>query len=409
MTPVIAPPEPPRLDDLEALIEEARRRTRLRRLSYAAAGLLAVLVGAAVVWGGLALTNGSTTNGAAPPGFHLVQARGPVEHQVIETRGFLRLNTVDLATGRQRPTRRTSELWFDPRSGLARVVVRQDGRMRSDQVVPCNRTRHGSCVPGFSFAMNSTLDSQNYVRDPGTYRFHGRKVIWAGRPLKKGFAPTPGAGERVGIDVRTHEPIAYRYLEDGGVAAESWVRTRLKDIPAEDFSFALPDGGVGDGFPKLSSTTKAAVSPETMLLEARTRRLLGRTPLWLGRMFEGQPLQSIAVGVETLEGKSGVRLSAAPFVRYDYGSVVLQEYGARHPSWYREGPRRGQVVLEQGRDYGGQAETPIAGPTVLFAALSRNGLLMLISPLSRMEADPAPTPARILRAVAALRPPPAHP
>lgn len=125
-----------------------------------------MLVGAAV-WGGIALTNGSTTNGAAPPGFRLVQARGPVEHQVIETRGLLQLSTVDLATGRERPTKRTSELWFDPRGGLARVVVRLDGRTRTDQVVPCNRTRYGSCALGFSFAFNSPIDSQNSCAIPG--------------------------------------------------------------------------------------------------------------------------------------------------------------------------------------------------------------------------------------------------
>jgi hypothetical protein len=405
MNVVLAPPKPPPSEELEALIEEARRRTRLRRLLYAAAALVALLVGAAV-WGALALTNGSTTNGAAPPGFHLVRARGDVEHQVIETHGLLRLNTVDLAAGRQRPTRRTSELWFDPRSGLARVVVRLDGRTRSDQVVPCSRTRYGSCVPGFSFAMNWPIDSQNYVRDPGTYRFHGRKVIWAGKPLKRGFAPTPGVGERVGIDVQTHEPIAYRYLEDGGVAAESWVTARLKDVPRERFGFAVPDGGFEDGFPKLSSTTAAAVSPDETLLRTRTRRVLHRTPLWLGRMFWGQPLQSIAVGVEILKGKSEVKLSAAPFVRYDYGAVVLQEYGARHPSWYQDGPRPGHVVLERGRDYGGQGHTLISGPTVQWAALNRNGVLVLVSPSGPVGPYPQLTVAHVLRLVDALRPVP---
>ena len=326
--------------------------------------------------------------------------------RVIETRGLLRLSTVDLATGRERPARRTSELWLDPRSGLARVVVRLDGRTRSDQVVPCNRTRYGSCAPGFSFAANSPIDSQNYVRDPGTYSFRGRKVIWAGKPLKRGFAPTPGLGERVGIDVRTHEPIAYRYLEDGEVAAESWVTTRLKDVSARHFFFSVPEGGVGDGFPKLSSTTAAAVSPETTLLEPRTHRVLRRTPLWLGRMFEGQPLQSIAIGVEILKGKSGVKLSAAPFVRYDYGAVVLQEYGARHPSWYREGPRPGHVVVERGRDYGGQVDTPIAGPTVQWASFTRNGVLVLVAPSGPIAPYPALTRVRVLRLVAALRPVP---
>jgi hypothetical protein len=410
MTSVIAPPEPPRQEDvqtpndLEALIEEARRRTRLRRLSYATAVLLAVLVGVAV-WGGIALTNDSTTNGAAPPGFQLVQARGPVEHQVIQTRGLLRLSTVDLATGRERPTKRTSELWVDPRGRLARVVVRLDGRKRTDQVVPCNPTRYGSCALGFSFAFNSPIDSQNYVRDPGTYRFHGRKVIWAGRPYPKGFPPAPGLGERVGIDVRTHEPIAYRYLEDGEVAGESWVKTRLRNLPADRFYFAVPDGGIEDGFPKLSAT-QAAVSPERGLLEARARRALRRTPLWLGRMFEGQPLRSIALGVEILKAKSGVKLSTARFVRYDYGGILLQEYGARHPSWYRQGPRPGHVVLERGRDYGGQADTPVAGATVQWAALTRNGVLVLASPSGPFAASSGLTRAGVLRLVDALRPVP---
>jgi hypothetical protein len=301
-TPVIAPLQRPRRDDLEALIEEARRRTRLRRLSYAAAAALA-MVTAACIWRGFALISGSTKNGAAPPGFHLVRASGTVEHEVIETRGFLRLNTVALATGSQRPTRRTAELWFDPRSGLARVVVRQDGRTRTDQVVSCNPTRYGSCVPAFSFALNSPIDSQNYFRDPGIYRFHGRTVIWAGKSVKRGFGPAPGEGERVGIDVRTHEPIAYRYLEHGEVVGESRVTKRLTDIPAGHFSFFVPDGGVGDGFPKMSSTTPEARSPKTSQLAARVRRVLGRTPLWLGREVEGQPLRSIAIGRETLEAE----------------------------------------------------------------------------------------------------------
>ena len=42
--------------DLHLLIEEARRRARLRRWTYA--GILALLAGAGI-WGGLALTSGS--------------------------------------------------------------------------------------------------------------------------------------------------------------------------------------------------------------------------------------------------------------------------------------------------------------------------------------------------------------
>ena len=65
--------------DLHALIEEARRRARQRRWAYA--GVLALLAGAGI-WGGLALSGGSRPIPAppAPPGYHLVKARGDVEH-----------------------------------------------------------------------------------------------------------------------------------------------------------------------------------------------------------------------------------------------------------------------------------------------------------------------------------------
>jgi hypothetical protein len=202
-----APPAP----EPEALIEEARRRARLRRLTYA---LAALLLGAAA-WAGLALTSGGPAPTiVAPTGFHLVKAKGDVEHQLIETRTFLQPSTIDLTTGRQRPTRTTDEVWFDSRTGLARLVIRLDGRVQRDQVVPCNDTRYGSCVPGYSFATKSPLDSRDYVREPGTYRFHGRDVIWAGKRYD-GFPPAPGVGERVGIDIHTHRPVAYRSFEEG--------------------------------------------------------------------------------------------------------------------------------------------------------------------------------------------------
>jgi hypothetical protein len=48
------------------------------------AGLLGLLVGAGI-WGGLALTGGSGGIPAppAPPGYHLVRARGDVQHALL--------------------------------------------------------------------------------------------------------------------------------------------------------------------------------------------------------------------------------------------------------------------------------------------------------------------------------------
>jgi hypothetical protein len=99
-----------------------------------------------------------------------------------------------------------------------------------------------------------------------------------------------------------------------------------------------------------------------------------------------------------------------PYVRYDYGRFVLQEYGTKHPTWYREGPRPGRLVLERGADYGGQghapATDPLTDPTVEWAALSRNGLLVVVSPSSVVLPARYLTQARSQRLAAALRPVP---
>jgi hypothetical protein len=392
----------PRVPEPEALIEEARCRARLRRVAYAVAALL---LGAAI-WAGFALTSGGPApTVVAPPGFHLVKSKGDVEHQVIETRDLLQPSTIELKTGRQQPTRTTDEVWFDSRTGLARVVIRLDGRIQWDQVVPCNDTRYGSCVPGYSFATKSPLDSRDYVREPGTYRFHGHDVIWAGKRYN-GFPPAPGTGERVGIDIHTHQPVAYRNLEEGSPVSASWVTAPLKDIPGGHYWFVVPDGGVGGGYPQSSSQNEFTVSPETTLLSTRTRRVLGRTPLWLGRMFDGQPLQTITIGSEVLEARSGLRLSKTPFVSYRYGRFSVQEFGAAHPNWYRRGPRAGTAVVER---FGGFMRndrtfklTPVA--TEWRAALSRNGLLVVVQSLGD---EPYPlTRTRVQRIARALRPVP---
>jgi len=98
--------------DPEALIEEARRRTRRRRLKYAAAGLGALLIGGGI-YAGLEATGGSPAVHAVPPGFHLVKAGGPVSYAVLR---YLpsRYRTLDLKTGKTGAAEHTSEIWWDP-------------------------------------------------------------------------------------------------------------------------------------------------------------------------------------------------------------------------------------------------------------------------------------------------------
>jgi hypothetical protein len=124
----------PRGVGLEALIAEAKRRAQRRRLAYA---LVAVIAAGAATTG--LILRGGRPAVPAPPGYHLVRARGPVDHRLIEYTARPQPLSIDLATGRSRPATTTAEVWFDRRDRLVRTVFRIDGRIQNDLV--------GSCFP----------------------------------------------------------------------------------------------------------------------------------------------------------------------------------------------------------------------------------------------------------------------
>ncbi len=134
---VTAPPRPPRLDDrvefdaanveaLEALIEEARRRARRRRIRYGAMAALATGTIAAL----LAVDGGSGGSRAFALGSPK-PATSPVE-RALRTSG--QLSVIGIPTsGRQQPTAK-SDGWYGlstvGRSGALRYLVRCPGQVR---------------------------------------------------------------------------------------------------------------------------------------------------------------------------------------------------------------------------------------------------------------------------------------
>jgi hypothetical protein len=228
---------------LAALIADARRRGRRRNFALASIGLLALLVGGAI-WAGLELTGGGGGAAAvhAPPGFHVVQSQGPVARRVLETWTFSQPVSVDLATGTGRPVRTTSAIWYDGRGDVNRVVTRADGRVQHDDAVACPHSAPRACFPGFfSFESYWPLDTSRYTRQPGIGTFHGRPVIWIAPREPGGFAAPPGVGDRIGLDPRTHEPVADRMYYEGKISSEALVLERKPDIAAGKYSFVVPN------------------------------------------------------------------------------------------------------------------------------------------------------------------------
>jgi hypothetical protein len=221
--------------DLHALIEEARRRARRRRWIYA--GVLVLLAGAGI-WGGLALTGGSGAIPAppAPPGYHLVKARGDVQHALVN--GSFRSGLNGYPVGKA--AREHLEVWFDRETGLIRTRGCWANRCFPDEV--------SRCVPYCASSMPLLerywpVDTTKFVRRPGIGTFHARRVIWIGK-LQNTFAPGYRDGEWIALDPRTHDAIAWRLYGTtdkpaGQILGESWVVRRFADIAPNRFWFAV--------------------------------------------------------------------------------------------------------------------------------------------------------------------------
>jgi hypothetical protein len=390
---VTAPPQTPQPshDELVALIEEARRRARRRRLMYAAAAVLAVAIAVAASSAIVLTGGGGSTSSAVPAGFHLVQSRGPVAHaRIAEYPPQPQPQSiVDVATGRERPAPLVLEVWWDPKSGFERVVGRIDGRVEFDTVgqtcqgAPDSRRRF--CLPPTPFVLEKMgfrwpFDPKRVI-GRGTLR--GHQVIWL-QSLVNGRSRSPRAeGDRVALDVLTHRPVAKRTFVHGRLWYEE-VYSVLDDLPGKSVSFVVPDGGAADGrsFPPFPNSLVHAAKSN---LRA-ARDVLGAVPLWLGPRYHGRPLRSVEVGTDGAKAPNGAVLRRATFVRFDYGTVRLQEFGRERPFGFVHGPRPGQIVVD-GR-----------------AMLSRDGLLVIAEPLGRFSPIDR---AAALKLAKALRPAPA--
>ena len=227
---------------LAALIAEARRRGRRRNLALAIA-LLALLFGVGI-WARLELTGGGGGAAAvqAPPGFHVVQSQGPVARRVLELWTHSQPVSVDLATGKGRPVRTTSAIWYDGRGNVNRVVTRADGRVQHDDAFVCPVR-----LPDRAF------------RGPSPSRITGR---WTGpgirgSPASGPSTAAPSSGSRRGrlggsqrlrtsasgsasTRVRT-SPSPTVCTKTARSSSEALVLERKPDIAAGKYAFVVPN------------------------------------------------------------------------------------------------------------------------------------------------------------------------
>jgi hypothetical protein len=382
-TPPARQPSP---DELEALIEEARQRARRRRLLVGGAVVSALCAVGLVVALVLVLRGGSGT--AVPRGFHLVRARGPVQHLQLETL-LGRPTTLDLTTGDVGRARVTQELWWNEGSGFVRTVYRQDGRVVADWVEQQCQGAGASrlCIPPWPYIPYQQLRGPGQrpkagaFRRAGTGTFRGHRVVWFETVYRPGGQkPSPG-GDQVAYDAVTHRPVALRTIARGGRfdgrTVSYFALKLLPNLPPNRVFFVVPNGGAERNPPNVATN----VTGQRL---SAARAALGTTPLWLGRSFRGHRFASVVVGIEGEEGADGTVLRPARFARFDYGSFAIKEFGQDRPIWQEEDPAPGTMVL------GGRA------------MLVRYGVLVTFNPTGatfRIDRATALALARALRPV----------
>lgn len=258
-----------------------------------------------------------------------------------------------------------------PRSGFDRVVGRIDGRVEFDTIGQTCQRAPGLPSGRFCFAPPPfDLRDRGYtwpvdtkaVRVLERETFRGRPVIWLQGLVNGRPTPPEADGDRIGLDAFTHRPVAKRTFARGRLWYQE-VYSVLRELPGKSVSFVVPDGGTDrNSFPPSHNAVTHAARAN--LRAARVA--LGDVPLWLGPRFNGHSLRSVEVGTEGAQASSGTMLGRGKFVRFNYGTVTLQEFGREKPFGFVHGPRPGGIVLD-GR-----------------AMLSRGGLLVIAEPVGRM-------------------------
>jgi hypothetical protein len=381
-----APPAP----NPEALIAEARRRARLRRLWYA---LAALLLGAGL-WAIFALTGGGRGSAGVqpPPGFMVVKAKGPVAHVVLHQGAW---KSTSLATGRERPAKRTEEIWYDRRTGLWRDVYRIDGRVISDTAGRCRPSPKqlpcGSDYPLRYLEPYPWPPAKSGYRQAGRGLFHGHEVIWLAP--RSGLQSNPNMGvSHYGLDPRTRTILVDRSFFRGRPTG-ALIVTQKPDLSTAHIRFFLPTRA------PVPVAPNALFDPWSGLVHGygfpAARKALGVAPAWLGPRFHGFFLRSVTSGAYRPWTEENPGPRPVPFVRFYYSGgvgngfvIAIDELGRARPSFERQGPRAGSI------ERSGTSS----------ARMSRDGLLL------RINTDPWRFPLTRTQAIAlgrALRPLPA--
>jgi hypothetical protein len=269
-------PMPEEQGDWDAVVRDARGRRPALLRSAAGVGAAAAALFALVLFQPWAVERRSFLERALA-----AVDDGPVIHAVL--RGQWGGTNVDLETGERTLVHGESEIWYDPRRKVIRVVSRLGGTITGDHVFQQERASRELIALARDY--RTALESGS-ARIVGEDVLEGEKVTWVvvvAEMLPHAGGPLREWTQQVAVSQDTFKPVATRDAIGGKPAAGTLQRViELEALPGSAVNLAIPKERVEDaGFHGGHEPIAVDRAPD----------LLGRPPLWLGWEHAGLPLR----------------------------------------------------------------------------------------------------------------------
>ncbi len=231
---------------------------------------------------------------------------GPVLHAVVEvpvsdiTRapGPVSFTVVDPVSGRERQAMATTELWYDPRRQLLRLVQRNEGAvtwelLESPAGVQDNRGRRepGRTSPTIDAALAAFFKGYKQALADGTATVAGSGIV-DGHPVRWLRFPPVSANrlpQEVAVDSETYQPLLLRTVcADCSEKPPTYRIVDLEGIGESAANFTPPA-------PRNPHAVAAYAGERHTIPVAEAESALGREALWAGPALGNLQLASVQV------------------------------------------------------------------------------------------------------------------
>jgi hypothetical protein len=284
-------------------VAAAARETRRGRIPYSTRLRLGILVAALATVATLVLAwPFASDHGSVLDRALAAVGDGPVLHVVL--RGEWGGTLVDLNNGARKPIYGDNEIWFDSETGQTHSIGRLGGVVQDEEVSKPKKPAAELAALGREY--RQALESGT-ARVGGEETIGGESVVWV--TIHSELLPDVADGkdhewaQQVAVSKETFKPVALRETRDGQPGPGTLQRVlELQLLPR----------GEGDFTASRPSRNGTAFSQgrKPIALE-QASAVLGRTPLWLGRAYDGLPLAHVYRETTSVGHQQRVRLTGA--------------------------------------------------------------------------------------------------